>query len=66
MLNEMVKNLDITRSELIRRAVLHYRDVLEKEKLKVQIKKASLKSRADSLKVLKEFDNILDDGLKDV
>jgi len=31
MLNEMVKSLNTTRSDLIRKAVIHYRTVLEKE-----------------------------------
>ena len=66
MLNEMVKSLDTTKSDLIRKAVTHYRDVLEKEKLKMQIKKASMRVREESLKVSQEFDNILDDGLKNV
>ncbi len=66
MLNEMVKSLDTTKSDLIRKAVTHYRDVLEKEKLKMQIKKASMRVREESLKVSQEFDNMLDDGLKDV
>jgi len=66
MLNDMVKSLDTNRSDLIRKAVLHYRDALEKEKLKMQIKKASMKVREESLKVSKEFDNTLDDGLNHV
>jgi hypothetical protein len=59
MLNDMVKSLDTNRSDLIRKAVIHYRDVLEKEKLKIQIKKASMKVREESLKVSKEFDNTI-------
>ncbi|CAA6813047.1 MAG: Unknown protein [uncultured Sulfurovum sp.] len=66
MLNDMVKSLDTNRSDLIRKAVLHYRDTLEKEKLKIQIKKASMRVREESLKVSKEFDNTLDDGLNHV
>ncbi|CAA6823739.1 MAG: Unknown protein [uncultured Sulfurovum sp.] len=66
MLNDMVKSLDTNRSDLIRKAVIHYRDVLEKEKLKIQIKKASMKVREESLKVSKEFDNTLNDGLDHV
>jgi len=65
-LNEMVENLNTTKSELIRRAVLYYQNVLEKEKLKEQIKSASYKVRDESLAVTKEFDNSLDDGLKNV
>jgi len=66
MLNDMVKSLDTNRSDLIRKAVIHYRDVLEEEKLKIQIKKASMKVREESLKVSKEFDNTLNDGLNHV
>ena len=66
MLNEMVTSLDTTKSDLIRKSVIHYRDVLAKEKLKVQLKKASMKVRESSLKVSKEFEGTVDDGLKDV
>ena len=66
MLNNMVKSLNITRSELIRKSVWHYKDSLEKEKLKIQIKKASMRVREESLKISQEFDNTLDDGLKSV
>ncbi len=66
MLNEMVKSLDTTRSDLIRKAVIHYRDVLEKEKLKIQLKKASMKVREESLMISKEFENSTNDGLKNV
>lgn len=41
MLNDMVKSLDTNRSDLIRKAVIRYYDVLEKEKLKMQIKKGN-------------------------
>ena len=66
MLNEMVRSLNTTRSDLIRKAVLNYHDVLEKEKLKAQIKKASIKVRAESLQNVKAFEDSLEDGLKDV
>ena len=66
MLNTMVKKLNITRSELIRRSVLHYQDILEKEKLKEQIKIASFKVRDQSLNISKGFEDSLDDGLLNV
>jgi len=66
MLNEMVKSLNTTRSDLIRKAVIHYRTVLEKERLKEQIKRASIKTREKSLSISREFDSTLYDGLKDV
>jgi len=62
-LNDMVKTLNTTKSDLIRKSVIYYKSVLEKEKLKAQIKQASLKVREESLKVSKEFENSLDDGL---
>jgi metal-responsive CopG/Arc/MetJ family transcriptional regulator len=66
MLNDMVKSLNTNRSDLIRKAVLHYRDSLEKEKLKMQIQKASLRVRQESLEISQEFDDSVDDGLKHV
>jgi len=62
-LNNMVKTLNTTKSELIRKAVIYYKDVLEKEKLKAQIKQASLKVRDESLKISKEFESSLSDGI---
>jgi len=62
-LNDMVKTLNTTKSDLIRKSVIYYKSVLEKEKLKAQIKQASLKVREESLKISKEFENSLDDGL---
>lgn len=62
-LEDMVAKLHTTKSELIRRAVIHYREVLDKEQLKEQIKHASMKVREESLQLSKEFDETLDDGL---
>jgi hypothetical protein len=62
-LNDMVKSLKTTKSELIRRSVIYYKSVLEKEKLKQQIKQASLKVKDESLKISQEFENTLNDGL---
>jgi len=62
-LNDMVKSLKTTKSELIRKAVIYYKSVLEKEKLKHQIKQASMKVRKESLKISQEFENTVHDGL---
>ena len=62
-LEDMVKTLHTTKSDLIRKAVIHYKDTLEKEKLKEQIKNASFKVREESLKISQEFENTLNDGL---
>jgi len=40
--------------------------VLEKEKLKAQLKKASMIVREESLRVSKEFEDTANDGLKSV
>ena len=62
-LNDMVKTLKTTKSDLIRKSVIYYKNVLEKEKLKSQMKQASLKVRDESLKISQEFENSLNDGL---
>jgi predicted transcriptional regulator len=63
ILDDMVKSLNITKSELIKKAVISYRTVLEKEKLKYKVKQASLKVRDESLKISQEFNNTINDGL---
>ena len=65
-LNELVSKLGTSRSNLIRNAVINYKETLEKEQLKEQIKKASLKVRNESIHITNEFDNTLDDGLDHV
>ncbi|MFA7091994.1 MAG: ribbon-helix-helix protein, CopG family [Arcobacteraceae bacterium] len=65
-LNELVSKLGTSRSNLIRNAVINYKETLEKEQLKEQIKKASLKVRHESIQITNEFDNTLDDGLDHV
>ena len=62
-LEDMVKMLQTTKSDLIRKAVIYYRDSLEKEKLKEQIKNASFKVREESLQISEEFEYTLNDGL---
>ena len=62
-LEDMVKMLQTTKSDLIRKAVIYYKDALEKEKLKEQIRNASFKVREESIKISQEFEHTLDDGL---
>ena len=62
-LEDMVKILQTTKSDLIRKAVIYYKNSLEKEKLKEQIKNASFKVREESLEISKEFEHTLSDGL---
>jgi len=62
-LEDMVKNLNTTKSDLIKKAVIYYKNVLEKEKLKYQITQASLKVRENGLKISQEFEDTITDGL---
>jgi len=62
-LEEMVKTLHTTKSDLIRKAVVYYKNSLEKERLKEQIQSASFKVREESLNITKEFESTLNDGL---
>ena len=62
-LEDMVKILQTTKSDLIRKAVIYYKNALEKEQLKEQIKNASFKVREESLKISQEFEHTLSDGL---
>ena len=62
-LEDMVKTLQTTKSDLIRRAVVYYKNALEKEQLKEQIKNASFKVREESLKMSQEFEHTVSDGL---
>lgn len=63
MLNDMVKHLGISKSELIRRSVAHYREILKEQQLREKMLNASLKVRDHSLAVNGDFDDTLDDGL---
>lgn len=63
MLSDTVKKLGITKSELIRRAVNHYRESLAEEQLKERMKIASAKVCLHSLEINREFDDTLSDGL---
>ncbi len=62
-LEDMVQKLQTTKSDLIRKAVVYYKDALEKERLKEQIKNASFQVREANLKISQEFEHTLNDGL---
>ena len=63
MLNELVATMGVSRSNLIRNAVISYKENLEKEQLRQQIQKASMKVRNESKTVAVEFEESLSDGL---
>ena len=54
-MDERAAELDITRTEYIRRAILAMNRALEDVKRRDRIKRASLKVRAESMKVNAEF-----------
>ncbi len=66
LLEDMAKSIRTTKSDLIRKLVLYYKDVLEKERLKAQIKQASYNVRHDSLAIHQAFDDAFKDGLDNV
>jgi len=65
-LGNMAKETGSTKSELIRKAVAYYGELLEKERLKKQIKEASFAVRKESVALSKEFDDATTDGLNNV
>lgn len=63
---DMAKHLHLSKSELIRRAVSEYEAVMQKREMKEQMKLASLRVRDANNTIIREFDDSIDDGLKDV
>jgi len=64
--SDLAKHLHLTKSELIRRAVAEYDEVMKRRMMKEQIKEASMRVRYTNGKVNSEFDETLSDGLDDV
>lgn len=64
--SELAKHLHLTKSELIRKAVREYDEVMKRRMMKEQIQEASMRVRYANSKVNSEFDETLHDGLNDV
>jgi len=64
--NDLAKHLDLSKSELIRRAVAEYEEIMYKREIKEQIKQASMRVRDSNRELSSEFDNSLNDGLSNV
>ncbi|HHD84368.1 MAG TPA: ribbon-helix-helix protein, CopG family [Campylobacteraceae bacterium] len=62
-LSRLAKEQQLTKSELIRRAVAEYERMVFRQKLKEQFRNASMKVREESRKVTEEFEDTLGDGL---
>jgi len=64
-LTHLAKELHLSKSELIRRAVMEYEERIYKMRLKQQLKEASLRVREANKKINDEFDVAIVDGLDD-
>jgi len=64
--NALAKHLHLSKSELIRRAVAEYEELMYKREIKEQMKHASFLVRENSAKVNHEFEESLNDGLNNV
>ena len=65
-LSQLAKQLHLSKSELIRKAVSEYEETVRRRVLKEQMRDASLRVREQSRKVAEELDGTLMDGLDDV
>ncbi len=63
---KLAKDFHLTKSELIRRAVLEYEKVMMKRLMKERMKSASLKVREADREIVEEFDMTVEDGLRSV
>jgi predicted transcriptional regulator len=63
---ELSRQLHLTKSELIRRAISEYEETIRRRALKEQIRNASLRVRGQSREINEEFSDTLMDGLDDV
>jgi len=63
---ELSKQLHLTKSELIRRAISEYEETIRRRALKEQMRNASLRVKEHSKKINEAFSDTLMDGLEDV
>ena len=64
-LTELARELHLTKSEVIRRAVAEYEKKIERKRLKSRFKESSLKVRKANEEVIETFEDTLLDGLRD-
>ncbi len=65
-LSQLAKQLHLSKSELIRKAVSEYEETVRRRALKEQMRDASLRVREHSRKMAEELEGTLMDGLDDV
>ncbi len=63
VLAALAKDMKTTKSAVIRKAVINYRKQLEREALRLQVKRASEKVREQSLRICREMSDADNDGL---
>jgi predicted transcriptional regulator len=63
LLNRLARRMGTTRSRVIRDAVRHYQQHLDREALRQQLRTASLKTRKQALDASADFDAANVDGL---
>ena len=66
LVSSMAQTMKTTKSEVIRKSILHYKDSLETEQLKRQIQQASRKTRKHTLEESLALEDTLSDGLEDL
>ena len=64
-LNEMAREMEVSKSELVRQAVIAYRNNLEREHLRIAMQKASYRVRRSDPDLSDELDSLVNDGLDD-
>ncbi len=64
-LNEMAREMEVSKSELVRRAVNAYRNNLEREHLRIAMQQASYRVRRSDPDLPDELDSLVNDGLDD-
>lgn len=63
LLNRLARQLNTTRSGVIREAVRSYQQQLEREALRRQVRTASFKTRAQAIQAAEDFNAADADGL---
>ncbi len=59
----LAKQLHMTKSELIRRAVSEYEETVRRRALREQMRDASLRVKEQSRRIAEEWEGTLEDGL---
>ena len=65
-ITDLAKRLHLNKSELIRRAVAEYEEVMQRREMKEQMKDASMRVRKSNTVINNEFEDSLVDGLDNV